>query len=409
MRHGSSQNLKGVIRLQRLVTAESVTEGHPDKLADRISDGVLDAILATDPDARVAIETILSTGVALITGEITCQGYVDFQEIVRRTVREVGYTDSTFGIDADHCAVLIAVHDQSPDIAMGVNEALDSHSGDPFDQTGAGDQGLMFGYAVSETPELMPLPISLAHKLAARLAEVRKNSLLEYLRPDGKSQVTIAYDGDRAIEATALVVSAQHSPDIDQETLRRDLEELVIREVIPTALITHNTRIYINPTGRFVIGGPQADAGLTGRKIIVDTYGGAIPHGGGAFSGKDPTKVDRSASYYARYIAKNVVAAGLAKRCQVQLAYAIGVAQPVGMYLDTFGTSDFDEESLIQMVLKVFDPRPAAIIKQLNLKQPIYTPTSSYGHFGREAFPWEATDRAAQLHELAYSKEGSQN
>ncbi|MAZ52711.1 MAG: methionine adenosyltransferase [Trueperaceae bacterium] len=409
MRHGSSQNLKGVIRLQRLVTAESVTEGHPDKLADRISDGVLDAILATDPDARVAIETILSTGVALITGEITCQGYVDFQEIVRRTVREVGYTDSAFGIDADHCAVLIAVHDQSPDIAMGVNEALDSHSGDPFDQTGAGDQGLMFGYAVSETPELMPLPISLAHKLAARLAEVRKNSLLEYLRPDGKSQVTIAYDGDRAIEATALVVSAQHSPDIDQETLRRDLEELVIREVIPTALITHNTRIYINPTGRFVIGGPQADAGLTGRKIIVDTYGGAIPHGGGAFSGKDPTKVDRSASYYARYIAKNVVAAGLAKRCQVQLAYAIGVAQPVGMYLDTFGTSDFDEESLIQMVLKVFDPRPAAIIKQLNLKQPIYTPTSSYGHFGREAFPWEATDRAAQLHELAYSKEGLQN
>ena len=409
MRHGSSQNLKGVIRLQRLVTAESVTEGHPDKLADRISDGVLDAILATDPDARVAIETILSTGVALITGEITCQGYVDFQEIVRRTVREVGYTDSAFGIDADHCAVLIAVHDQSPDIAMGVNEALDSHSGDPFDQTGAGDQGLMFGYAVSETPELMPLPISLAHKLAARLAEVRKNSLLEYLRPDGKSQVTIAYDGDRAIEATALVVSAQHSPDIDQETLRRDLEELVIREVIPTALITHNTRIYINPTGRFVIGGPQADAGLTGRKIIVDTYGGAIPHGGGAFSGKDPTKVDRSASYYARYIAKNVVAAGLAKRCQVQLAYAIGVAQPVGMYLDTFGTSDFDEESLIQMVLKVFDPRPAAIIKQLNLKQPIYTPTSSYGHFGREGFPWEATDRAAQLHELAYSKEGPQN
>ena len=409
MRHGSSQNLKGVIRLQRLVTAESVTEGHPDKLADRISDGVLDAILATDPDARVAIETILSTGVALITGEITCQGYVDFQEIVRRTVREVGYTDSAFGIDADHCAVLIALHVQSPDFAMGVNEALDSHSGDPFDQTGAGDQGLMFGYAVSETPELMPLPISLAHKLAARLAEVRKNSLLEYLRPDGKSQVTIAYDGDRAIEATALVVSAQHSPDIDQETLRRDLEELVIREVIPTALITHNTRIYINPTGRFVIGGPQADAGLTGRKIIVDTYGGAIPHGGGAFSGKDPTKVDRSASYYARYIAKNVVAAGLAKRCQVQLAYAIGVAQPVGMYLDTFGTSDFDEESLIQMVLKVFDPRPAAIIKQLNLKQPIYTPTSSYGHFGREAFPWEATDRAAQLHELAYSKEGLQN
>ena len=395
--------------MQRLVTAESVTEGHPDKLADRISDGVLDAILATDPDARVAIETILSTGVALITGEITCQGYVDFQEIVRTTVREVGYTDSAFGIDADHCAVLIAVHDQSPDIAMGVNEALDSHSGDPFDQTGAGDQGLMFGYAVSETPELMPLPISLAHKLAARLAEVRKNSLLEYLRPDGKSQVTIAYDGDRAIEATALVVSAQHSPDIDQETLRRDLEELVIREVIPTALITHKTRIYINPTGRFVIGGPQADAGLTGRKIIVDTYGGAIPHGGGAFSGKDPTKVDRSASYYARYIAKNVVAAGLAKRCQVQLAYAIGVAQPVGMYLDTFGTSDFDEESLIQMVLKVFDPRPAAIIKQLNLKQPIYTPTSSYGHFGREGFPWEATDRAAQLHELAYSKEGPQN
>tara|TARA_Y100001960_G_C14714833_1_gene849047 strand:- start:196 stop:1383 length:1188 start_codon:yes stop_codon:yes gene_type:complete len=395
--------------LQRLVTAESVTEGHPDKLADRISDGVLDAILAADPDARVAIETILSTGVALITGEITCQGYVDFQEIVRRTVRDVGYTNSAFGIDADHCAVLIAVHDQSPDIAIGVNAARESHSGDPFDQTGAGDQGLMFGYAVSETPELMPLPISLAHKLAARLAEVRKTGLLQYLRPDGKSQVTIAYDDDKAVEASTLVISAQHSPDVDQETLRSDIEKLVIREVVPTELITQNTRMYINPTGRFVIGGPQADAGLTGRKIIVDTYGGAIPHGGGAFSGKDPTKVDRSASYYARYIAKNVVAAGLAKRCQIQLAYAIGVAKPVGMYLDTFGTSDIDEEHLSQLVMKVFDPRPAAIIKQLNLKRPIYTATSSYGHFGREAFPWEETNRAEQLHELAYSKGESQN
>jgi S-adenosylmethionine synthetase len=395
--------------LQRLITAESVTEGHPDKLADRISDSVLDAILATDPYARVAVETILSTGVALITGEITCRGYVDFQEIVRRTVREVGYTDSAFGIDADHSAVLIAVHEQSPDIALGVNDARESSSGDPFDQIGAGDQGLMFGYAVSETPELMPLPIILAHKLAFRLAEVRKTGLLPYLRPDGKAQVTLNYDGEHAIEARAVVVSGQHSPDVDLKTLRRDLEEVVIREVIPKELITNSTSMYINPTGRFVIGGPQADAGLTGRKIMVDTYGGAVPHGGGAFSGKDPTKVDRSATYYARYIAKTVVAAGLAQRCQVQLAYAIGVARPVGMYIDTFGTSGINEEFLVELVWKVFDPRPASIIEQLDLRRPIYTPTSSYGHFGRKGFPWEQTDRVTQLRELANAKGERQN
>ena len=387
--------------MYKLITSESVTEGHPDKLADRISDSVLDAMLAVDPDARVAAETILTKGLALIAGEVTCNGYVDLQRIVRDTVRGVGYTDAAYGIDADHSAVLIAITEQSPDIAQGVSRAQDSGSGDPYDLVGAGDQGLMFGYATDETPELMPLPITLAHALTRRLAEVRKTGLLGYLRPDGKAQVTIAYDGDAPVKVTAVVLSAQHDPDVETKQLVRDLETHVIRAVIPENLLSAETRFYINPTGRFVIGGPEGDAGLTGRKIIVDTYGGAAPHGGGAFSGKDPTKVDRSASYYARYMAKNLVAAGLAKRAQVQLAYAIGVAQPVGIYVDTFGTSELSDEVLAELLQDVFDARPAAIIAQLGLKRPIYRETSAYGHFGRPEFPWEQTDKVAELRQRA--------
>ncbi len=387
--------------MYKLITSESVTEGHPDKLADRISDSVLDAMLAVDPDARVAAETILTKGLALIAGEVTCNGYVDLQQIVRDTVRGVGYTDAAYGIDADHSAVLIAITEQSPDIAQGVSRAQDSDSGDPYDLVGAGDQGLMFGYATDETPELMPLPITLAHALTRRLAEVRKTGLLAYLRPDGKAQVTIAYDGDTPVKLTAVVLSAQHDPDVSSVQLMEDLETFVIRAVIPEDLLGDDTRFYINPTGRFVIGGPEGDAGLTGRKIIVDTYGGAAPHGGGAFSGKDPTKVDRSASYYARYMAKNLVAAGLAKRAQVQLAYAIGVAQPVGIYVDTFGTSELSDELLAELLQNVFDARPAAIIAQLDLKRPIYRETSAYGHFGRPEFPWEQTGKVAELRRRA--------
>jgi S-adenosylmethionine synthetase len=382
--------------VHRLITSESVTEGHPDKLADRISDSVLDAILAIDPQARVAAETILTTGLALIAGEITTSGYVDLQRIVRDTVREVGYVDGSYGIDADHSAVLIAINEQSPDIAQGVDRALESASGDHFDLIGAGDQGLMFGYATDETDELMPLPIMLAHRLAERLAHVRRDGILPYLRPDGKAQVTVLYDDDRPVRVATVVLSAQHHPDVDVDDLRRDLEEHVVRQIVPENLLD-GTRMLINPTGRFVVGGPQADAGLTGRKIIVDTYGGAAPHGGGAFSGKDPTKVDRSGSYYARYMAKNIVAAGLARRCQVQLAYAIGVAHPVGLYLDTFGTGTMDDERLAGLAARLFDARPASIIEQLDLLRPIYKPTSSYGHFGRAGFSWEATDRAEQL------------
>lgn len=381
----------------KLITSESVTEGHPDKLADRISDSVLDAILITDPMARVAAETMLATGLALIAGEITCQGYVDFQKIVRNTVREVGYTDASYGIDADHSAVLIAINEQSPDIAQGVTSAREAISGEKFDKIGAGDQGLMFGYATNETPELMPLPITLAHKLTKQLAEARKSNDIPYLRPDGKAQVTIAYEDDLPKRVDTVVVSAQHHPDISQKEIYEDVLNKVIKQVIPIKYLDDNTKFFINPTGRFVVGGPQGDAGLTGRKIIVDTYGGAAPHGGGAFSGKDPTKVDRSGSYYARYIAKNVVAAGLAKRCEVQLAYAIGVAHPVGMYIDSFGTSKVSSETLSKVVSKIFDARPAAIIEQLGLRQAIYTATSSYGHFGREEFPWESTDRVELL------------
>jgi S-adenosylmethionine synthetase len=382
--------------LRKLITSESVTEGHPDKLADRISDSVLDAILAIDPQARVAAETILTTGLALIAGEITTSGYVDLQRIVRDTVREVGYVEGSYGIDADHSAVLIAINEQSADIAQGVDRAVESESGDSYDLIGAGDQGLMFGYATDETPELMPLPIMLAHRLASRLAHVRREQTIPYLRPDGKAQVTVLYDDDQPVAVPTVVLSAQHHPEVELQRLRRDLEEHVIRQVIPAELL-RESRLLINPTGRFVVGGPQADAGLTGRKIIVDTYGGAAPHGGGAFSGKDPTKVDRSGSYYARYMAKNIVTAGLARRCQVQLAYAIGVAHPVGLYVDTFGTGKLDDERLSALAARMFDARPASIIAQLDLRRPIYKDTSSYGHFGRPGFSWEGTDRAEEL------------
>ncbi|MEX2501078.1 MAG: methionine adenosyltransferase [Trueperaceae bacterium] len=380
----------------RRITSESVTEGHPDKLADRISDAVLDAILTQDPDARVAAETILTTGLALIAGEIRCDGYVDLQRIVRDTVREVGYVDATYGFDADHSSVLIAIAEQSPDIARGV-DAPEGASGDPLDRLGAGDQGLMFGYACDETDALMPLPITLAHRLTQRLAQVRKDGTLPWLRPDGKAQVTVQYDGETPVAIDAVVVSAQHTDEIATDALREALTERVIRPVVPVGLLNDDTAYYINPTGRFVRGGPQADAGLTGRKIIVDTYGGAAPHGGGAFSGKDPTKVDRSASYYARCVAKHVVAAGLARRCQVQLAYAIGVPHPVGTYVDTFGTGTLPDDRLELAIDRVFDARPASIIQQLDLQRPIYVPTSAYGHFGRDGFPWEATDRVEEL------------
>jgi len=382
--------------LLKLISAESVTEGHPDKLADRISDSVLDALLEGDAGARVAAETLLCKGLALVTGEITTTGYVDIQQIVRDTVREVGYVSADYGFDADHSAVLVAINEQSPDIAQGVDKAFDADA-----TLGAGDQGLMFGYATTETPELMPLPITLAHALTRRLAEVRKTERLLYLRPDGKAQVTLAYENDVPSHVTTVVISAQHHPEVDQGTLREDLIREVVHAAVPEKYLTDETKFYINPTGRFVIGGPQGDAGLTGRKIIVDTYGGAAPHGGGAFSGKDPTKVDRSGAYYARYIAKNVVAAGLAERCQVQLAYAIGVAHPVGMYVESFGTSELGDHVLSRLIGDVFDARPAAIIEQLSLRRPIYQATSSYGHFGRSEFPWEQTDRVEALKAVA--------
>jgi S-adenosylmethionine synthetase len=386
--------------LRKLISSESVTEGHPDKLADRISDSLLDAILTVDPEARVAAETVVSTGLALITGETRHQGQIDLTQVVRQAVREVGYTDADYGFDADTAAVLLAINEQSPDIARGVDNAQEAGSGDALDRIGAGDQGIMFGYAVSETPGLMPLPITLAHGLARRLAQVRHSDLLPWLRPDGKTQVTVAYEAGEPVAVTSVVVSAQHDPDVGLGELRRQLEQEVVRHVIDPALL-QDTQILINPTGRFVTGGPQGDAGLTGRKIIVDTYGGAAQHGGGAFSGKDPTKVDRSGSYYARYMAKNIVAAGLATRCQIQLAYAIGVARPVGMYVETFGTGVMSDERLSGLVSELFDARPAAMITQLDLKKPIYSATSAYGHFGRPEFPWEKTDRVNDLLEAA--------
>ena len=387
--------------MARLVSAESVTEGHPDKLADRISDSVLDAILAQDPNARVAVETLLTKGLALVAGEVTTTADVDVQACVRGAAREVGYVDSSYGFDADHSAVLIALSEQSPDIARGVDAAVEAGSGDSLDLIGAGDQGLMFGYAIDETPELMPLPITLAHRMARRLAEVRRSGELPYLRPDGKTQVTLVYEDGVATALDTVVLSAQHHDGIDLVELREDLVERVIEAVLPPGLDTSRANYLVNPTGRFVEGGPAADAGLTGRKIIVDTYGGAAPHGGGAFSGKDPTKVDRSGSYYARYIAKNVVAAGLAKRCLVQLSYAIGVARPVGMYVETYGTGAVPDERLTEAIRRCFDGRPAAIIEELDLRRPIYTPTSSYGHFGDPSFPWERTDRVDALRAAA--------
>jgi len=383
--------------MKKLITAESVTEGHPDKFADRISDSILDAILEQDKYARVAAETIVSTGLALVTGEITTSADLDIQNIVRKTAHEIGYTKATYGFDADHSAVLIAIHEQSPDIAQGVNSAQESSSGDDYDKIGAGDQGLMFGYASDETQELMPLPIMLAHKLAKQLADVRKDNSLPYLRPDGKTQVTIVYENNKPVAVDAVVVSAQHSPKVKLAELQKDIIAKVVKAIVPAKLLSKNTKYYINPTGRFVTGGPEGDAGLTGRKIIIDTYGGAAPHGGGAFSGKDATKVDRSGAYYARYIAKNIVAAGLAKRCQVQLAYAIGVAHPVGMYVDSFGTATMSDRALSKLINAVFDARPAAIIDQLDLRKPIYKATSSYGHFGRDEFSWEKTDKVEIL------------
>ncbi|SHK01763.1 methionine adenosyltransferase [Tepidibacter formicigenes] len=386
---------------RRLFTSESVTEGHPDKICDQISDSILDALLEQDPYSRVACETSVTTGLVLISGEISTKGYVDIQKVVRNRIKEIGYDRAKYGFDGDTCAVLLAIDEQSSDIAMGVDEALESKEGqmkDEIEAVGAGDQGIMFGFACDETPELMPLPISLAHKLSRKLTEVRKNGTLKYLRPDGKTQVTIEYDGDKVVRVDTVLISTQHSPDVTREQIEKDLIEHVIKPVIPENLF-EDTRILVNPTGRFVIGGPHGDAGLTGRKIIIDTYGGYSRHGGGAFSGKDATKVDRSAAYAARYVAKNIVAAGLARKCEIELAYAIGVAEPVSIMVETFGTGKISEEKLVELVKKHFDLRPGAIIRDLDLRKPIFRHTAAYGHFGRTDFdfPWERTDKAEIL------------
>ena len=392
---------------RHLFTSESVTEGHPDKMCDQISDAILDALLEKDPQSRVACETTTTTGLVLVAGEISTNAYVDIPKLVRETVEGIGYTRAKFGFDCNTCAVITAIDEQSGDIAMGVDEGLESKSGEQteeeIEKVGAGDQGIMFGFACNETEELMPLPISLAHKLSRRLTEVRKNGTLSYLRPDGKSQVTVEYDDNKVVRIDAIVISTQHDEHVSQEQIREDLMEHVIRAVIPAELLDESTKYYINPTGRFVVGGPQGDSGLTGRKIIVDTYGGMARHGGGAFSGKDPTKVDRSAAYAARYVAKNVVAAGLADKCEIQLAYAIGVAQPVSVLVDTFGTGKIDDDKIAELIKKNFSLSPSGIIKTLDLLRPIYKQTAAYGHFGRTDvdLPWEHTDKAETLRKQA--------
>ena len=387
---------------KRLFTSESVTEGHPDKICDQISDAILDEILKKDPMARVACETTCTTGIISIMGEITTSCYVDFPKVARQVVLDIGYDRAKYGFDGTTCAVVTAIDEQSPDIAQGVNDGYENREqggNDNENSTGAGDQGMMFGYACDETPEFMPMPISLAHKMAKKLTQVRKDGILDYLRPDGKTQVTVEYDDDKPVRVDAVVVSSQHSPDVDIQKLREDIKREVILTTVPAELIDENTKFYINPTGRFVVGGPNGDSGLTGRKLIVDTYGGYARHGGGAFSGKDPTKVDRSAAYASRWVAKNVVAAGLAKKCEVQLAYAIGVAHPVSIMVDTFGTAPVDEDKIEQAIEKVFDLRPHAIIKQLDLRKPIYKNLAAYGHMGREdlGVSWEKLDKVEEL------------